>query len=48
MVGVAPPEVMVSVAPPEPPHTRFCAPVTVPEVLSIAVGHTVEVDGVST
>ncbi|MGD0556876.1 MAG: hypothetical protein ABSA93_18100 [Streptosporangiaceae bacterium] len=48
MVGVDPPEVRVSVAVPEPPHTRFCAPVTVPDVASIATGHTVELDGVST
>ena len=48
MAGVAPPEVIVSVAPPEPPHTRFCAPVTVPEVLTIAAGQTVALAGVST
>jgi ubiquinone/menaquinone biosynthesis C-methylase UbiE len=36
------------VAPPEPPHTRFCAPVTDPDELVIATGQTVELDGVST
>jgi hypothetical protein len=48
MVGVCPPDAMVSVAPPAPPQTRFCAPDTEPEVLDTAVGHTVALDGVST
>jgi hypothetical protein len=45
MVGVAPPEARVIVAPPDPPQTRFCGPVTLPEVLAIATGHTAEPDG---
>ena len=47
MAGVAPPEVRVSVAPPEPPQTRFCAPLTAPDVLTIAAGQIVALDGAS-
>jgi hypothetical protein len=39
---------MVNVAPPERPQMRFCAPLTVPDVLWIAVGQMLELPGVST
>jgi hypothetical protein len=47
MDGAVPPEAKVSFAPPEPPHSRFAAPDTVPEVPTTAVGQTVEPLGAS-
>ena len=48
MDGVAPPDTSDRAAVPDAPHSRFCAPLTAPEVLSTEVGQTVALAGVWT